>query len=204
MRQKYQSRPAIISRATDIASSIGTRHRFIEPPRSLRKYNSWPLGDQTGSQSRSRSGASVHRHRIRRGANSARNAASASYIETIWTYASPATICTAMDHGTWSAMRSAAILEPAFIAGVTNSASFAISSGGVGAPVAPGSLIAIFGSNFGSIQYDASGVTVVHAQERVLNRNHPRESRPMAARHVGSHPLLSEPILRRNISRRAG
>jgi uncharacterized protein (TIGR03437 family) len=42
--------------------------------------------------------------------------------------------------------------------GVLNAASFAKGSNGQGTPVAPGSLVSIFASNFGSTQADASGV----------------------------------------------
>jgi uncharacterized protein (TIGR03437 family) len=41
--------------------------------------------------------------------------------------------------------------------GVLNAASFAKGSNGLGLPVAPGSLVAIFGSNLGSAQADATG-----------------------------------------------
>ncbi len=54
----------------------------------------------------------------------------------------------------------AAALPPPTIAsgGVLNAASFAKDSKGLGLPVAPGSLVAIFGSNLGSAQADASTV----------------------------------------------
>jgi uncharacterized protein (TIGR03437 family) len=51
----------------------------------------------------------------------------------------------------------AALPPPTIVAGgVLNAASFAKASNGLGLPVAPGSLVAIFGSNLGSAQADAT------------------------------------------------
>jgi uncharacterized protein (TIGR03437 family) len=55
----------------------------------------------------------------------------------------------------------AAALPPPTIAagGVLNAASFAKTTAGLGSPVSPGSLVAIFGTNLGSAQVSASGST---------------------------------------------
>ena len=58
------------------------------------------------------------------------------------------TACAPADSGTWYLLPSGGIIQMTpFITGVTNAASFAKTSTGAGAPVAPGGLVSIFGYN---------------------------------------------------------
>jgi uncharacterized protein (TIGR03437 family) len=58
------------------------------------------------------------------------------------------TACAPADSGTWYLLPSGGIIQlTPFVTGVTNAASFAKTSTGAGAPVAPGGLVSIFGYN---------------------------------------------------------